>query len=377
MMKNKLGLYIHIPFCVKKCRYCDFLSFPSCEEEMNKYASFLVKEMTLWKETVSAYDVDTIFIGGGTPSLLPVKQMQIILGALADTFSLSALEEFSIECNPGTVTEDKLRLYREMGINRISFGMQSAQDDELASLGRIHTFDDFLQSYGMAGKQGFDNINIDLMSAIPGQTVSSYEDTLQKVLALEPTHISSYSLIIEEGTPFYELYADNPPIDEDTDRRMYELTEEYLDKAGFFRYEISNYAKNGFACKHNIKYWQRKPYLGLGLGASSFMEETRFSNEIDFETYCNKIAAKKMPVLESDKLTVADAKAEFMYLGLRMMEGVSEVAFEKMFSERLEDCYGEEIAKCERQGLLAREDDRVFLTKRGIDVSNRVFEEFI
>lgn len=381
MMKNnngkKLGLYVHIPFCIRKCNYCDFLSFPGNEEVQGQYVQTLVQEMEGWREKVRSYDVDTVFIGGGTPSILSVSNMDKIFGGITDCFSIPALTEFTIECNPGTVTCEKLELYYRAGVNRISIGMQSAVDGELKKLGRIHTCDEFTRCYEMVRKVGFDNVNIDIMSAIPGQTIQSYEDTLQCVVKSGPEHISSYSLIIEEGTPFYEQYADVPPVDEETDRQMYELTGEVLEKAGYRRYEISNYAKPGKECLHNLKYWQRKQYLGLGLGASSFMEHNRFANTRDLAEYQNRVRSGRQAVYETDHLSETDEKAEFMYLGLRCMQGISVREFNICFGEELDSCFGEEIRQCVEQGLLVYENDRIYLTKRGIDVSNRVFSLFI
>lgn len=379
MMKNKertIGLYIHIPFCQKKCNYCDFLSFPMGEKERKRYIDALVCEMELMKQKVSAYVADTIFIGGGTPSLLSQEEIDAVFCGIHDNFSLSPDVEFSIECNPGTAGSP-YSFYRQAGVNRISFGMQSAVDTELKGLGRIHCFADFTHCYEQARKQGFENINIDIMSAIPGQTVKSYETTLQKVVALQPEHISSYSLIIEEGTPFYEKYAENPPVDEDTDRRMYEQTESILAKAGYERYEISNYAKEGRACRHNMKYWRRGEYLGLGLGAASFMENCRFSDSRDLTHYCEQLQLDRLPVAEKEILSKEDAQAEFMYLGLRCMQGVSRKDFYHCFRESMESCFGDVLERCEKQGLLLCEGEYVRLTKRGIDVSNRVFAEFI
>lgn len=380
MMKNKnklLGLYVHVPFCIRKCDYCDFLSFPADGQMRQQYVQALRREMELWENKVSPYEVDTVFIGGGTPSVLSVKEMDAVFQGLYDNFSLAEKTEFTVECNPGTVNGEKLALYRRAGVNRISFGMQSAVADELKKLGRIHGLKEILDSYGLARQTGFDNINLDIMSAVPGQTRESYEETLRFVTGLEPEHISSYSLIIEEGTPFYERYADNPPVDEDTDRWMYERTREVLGAAGYERYEISNYAKAGQECRHNLKYWQRQEYLGMGLGASSFLSHTRFSNERDIPAYEESIAAGGCPVAEREELSVEDEMAEFMYLGLRCMRGVSEARFQECFGTDIFECFGKEISRCQQQGLLECRDGRIFLTKRGIDVSNYVFCEFI
>ena len=375
--KAPLGLYVHIPFCVQKCNYCDFLSFSADEKRKRQYIDALVREMKSWREKISDYEVDTIFIGGGTPSVLSVTDMDSLFQGISDCFTRSQKTEFTVECNPGTVDEEKLSLYRQAGVNRLSFGMQSTMDEELHQLGRIHNYKQFLGSYELARRVGFDNVNVDIMSAVPKQTLMSYETTLHRVTKLAPEHISSYSLIIEEGTPFYEWYRESPPVDEDTDRRMYECTEEILSAAGYSRYEISNYAKPGRECRHNIKYWRRFEYLGLGLGASSQMGNCRFSNVRDLASYMDSVQSGEILAEDREELSSADEKAEFMYLGLRMMQGISEKEFEENFGENLMECYGEEINRCERQGLLECQGDRIFLTKRGIDVSNRVFAEFI
>lgn len=387
MMKNKKtpGLYVHVPFCVRKCNYCDFLSFPSgCAEDSPRrmeYIKLLGEELKLhkvqqtggWKEPF-----DTIFIGGGTPSVLSERELDALFEKIAEyTGMLPADTEYTMECNPGTVSPGKLNRMRQAGINRISFGMQSAVDSELKALGRIHTFEEFETGYEMARKAGFDNINIDLMAAIPGQTLQSYEKSLRQVIRLEPEHISSYSLIIEEGTPFYELYHENPPVDEDTDREMYERTEEVLGQAGYGRYEISNYAKKGWECRHNIKYWRRAPYLGVGLGAASFYGHTRHYNLRDLHAYRRAVHEGKLPEAEVEFLEKRDEMAEFIFLGLRMMEGISGSDFYSEFGTDLQTEYGTVIERHIREGLLKREGDRLLLSPAGIDVSNYVFSDFI
>lgn len=429
--RGTLGLYIHIPFCVRKCNYCDFLSFPAGStdgRDHRPYIGALVREMEMWKERVSACEVDTIFIGGGTPSILSTADMGVVLDAIHKNFRTGELAEFTIECNPGSVSDDKLRLYRGAGVDRISLGMQSAVDDELRRLGRVHGYREFLESYHMVREHGFRNVNVDIMSAIPGQTLESYERTLGCVMALEPEHISSYSLIIEEGTPFYERYADHPPVDEDTDRKMYERTGELLAGAGYERYEISNYASVKYegnydasvkyegnygqcecpiriqkspprsfsprpaglsshsivcgdrvlhACRHNMKYWRRGEYLGVGLGAASFLGHTRFSNERDMRAYHGRIDKGELPVAETEELSPDQEKFEFVYLGLRCMEGISSHEFRACFGEDIGEYFGEAIRWCRDQGLLVQEGGRIFLSKKGIDVSNRVFEAFV
>ena len=288
---NGLEIYIHIPFCVKKCDYCDFLSAPADLETKEKYVEALINEIKLNKNKMSEYVVDTVFIGGGTPSLLEENQISKIMSVLRDNCNMSENPEITIECNPGTITESKLLEYKKSGINRISFGLQSANDEELKSIGRIHNYAGFLESYNLARKCGFDNINVDLMSALPGQTLKSYEETLNKVVRLEPEHISAYSLIVEENTLMYDrvkkaqIKGINILPDEESERKMYYLTNNILRSNGYRKYEISNYSKPGKECKHNIGYWQRKEYLGFGIGAASLYKENRYNNISDINKY--------------------------------------------------------------------------------------------
>lgn len=374
-----LGLYVHIPFCVRKCLYCDFLSFPASVGEQKEYCAALRKELKLWAEDerVRGRDVDTVFFGGGTPSCLEENLFSPIIEAIRTYFPLTADAEITLECNPGTVDKEKFILYRRRGINRISIGMQSMSDTELQALGRIHRAEDFIRAFEEARACGFDNLNVDLMAAVPGQTLAAYRETLREVVRLNPEHISSYSLIVEEGTPFYEMYKASPPVDEETDRIMYAQTGQILSEAGYQRYEISNYARSGRECRHNLKYWRRQEYVGAGLGAASFLREERLTNERDPSTYQACIEKNRLPVAEAEILSREDAMAEFMYLGLRCMEGVSERAFYETFGVALKEIYGDVTGKYRRLGILDKKGDRLFLTGRGIDVSNVIFTEFL
>ena len=374
-----MELYIHIPFCVQKCHYCDFLSFPSGEETREKYCQALTEEI---KEAARALQpgpsVRSVFFGGGTPSVLTARQTDRLMQCIKKEFSLAPDVEISMEANPGTLDEEKLYTYRQAGINRLSIGLQSTRDQLLMTLGRIHTLHDFERSYDLARACGFDNINIDIMSALPGQTLDDYRDTLQIVTDYKPEHISSYSLIVEEGTP---LAADAVLLetlpDEETDRRMYMLTGEYLRQKGYHRYEISNYALPGRECRHNIGYWDGTPYLGLGLGASSYYNHARFSNTTDLLAYLQKpwqpFAKREDYEQQSPKQEMEDR----MIFGLRMMEGVSAKKFEEEFSTSMEAVYGKQIRHFTGLGLLEHHQDRVRLTAKGIDVSNRIFEELL
>ena len=287
------GIYIHIPFCVRKCAYCDFLSAPADEKTQAGYVKALQTEIYQTAKLFSEnpYTVDTVFFGGGTPSILVPKHIKALMDTLRECFALPEAAEITIECNPGTLDEEKAAVYRQAGINRISFGLQSANNRELKMLGRIHTMEEFVKSYETARAAGFDNINIDLMSALPGQTFESFLHTLDTVLALKPEHISMYSLILEEGTALYEHLDRYPALpDEDTERQMYDTACLRLADNGYHQYEISNFAKEGKACRHNLSYWERKNYLGFGIGAASLRCEQRYTNTDSLALYIDTMA---------------------------------------------------------------------------------------
>lgn len=375
-MRKALSIYIHIPFCVQKCAYCDFLSAPAAKEVQEQYLHMLMQEIRQKGALYAkAYEVGTVFIGGGTPTSVDVGLLCQVLHTLREQFLIRDRAEISIECNPGTVTLDKLKRYRQAGINRLSIGLQSTEDRLLHRLGRIHSYAQFLQTYQDARRAGFDNINIDLMSALPGQTLTDYDKTLDEVLALEPEHISAYSLIVEEGTPFYDMELDVP--DEDTERQMYELTQRKLAQKGYYRYEISNYAKAGMECKHNLVYWQRGAYLGLGLGAASLIKrsdaEVRFKNNADLQSYLQGDFSYEEELL----LTRREAMEEFFFLGLRSMQGVSLFDFAKEFGEDTIEWFDKAITQNIEDGLLEQDGEWLRLTPRGIDVSNVAFARFL
>lgn len=384
---NLFGLYIHIPFCVQKCRYCDFLSFPAGEDEKADYVTLLCEELEKRSTCFSDHSIATVYVGGGTPSCLSAEQMNRIFEKVKACYRLQEEAEVTVEVNPGTVEGEKLQAYRDMGINRLSIGLQSTHDSLLKTLGRIHTLEDFLHTYHGARKAGFDNISVDLMSALPGQNKEMLRTTLEQVIALQPEHISCYSLIVEEGTPFYRMRDQMCFPDEEEDREMYEMTGRMLTEAGYRRYEISNYAKEGKTSVHNSSYWKRVPYLGVGLGASSFIEEHRFSNPSSMPEYRQMVAAglgkdhlQIWKMADPDTVTALskeDCMEEFMFLGLRMMEGVSEAEFMDCFGESVDRVYGAVLSELVRDKLLVREDGRIFLTGYGIDVSNYVFEKFL
>ena len=386
---QELELYIHIPFCVKKCAYCDFLSGPSDDKMRQEYVDVLVQEIQdAGDKYGKQYQVSSIFIGGGTPSLLDESQIYAIFKTLHQVFLIQEQAEITIEANPGTVTTEKLVAWKQAGINRLSIGLQSTDNQELKSLGRIHTYEDFQETYRMARASGFSNINIDLMSAIPGQTKESLKQTLERVAELSPEHISAYSLIIEEGTPFYEIYGDKSAHgnvydkghslpDEEAEREMYDMTSEILEFYGFTRYEISNYAKDGFACKHNQGYWERADYLGMGLGAASLMQHQRFHNTEEYTQYITGIRTKQDIREDVEILSASDEMEEFMFLGLRQVKGISIEIFRQVFRYNIFEIYGEILEKLEQENLITISEDRIALTSKGVDVSNAVFVEFM
>lgn len=387
--KRALSVYIHIPFCIRKCLYCDFLSAPATDEMRARYLKCLSSEIERESHKYCAYKVRTVFVGGGTPSLLSGNEMKQLLECVKLNYDVAEDAEITAEVNPGTVDLRKLEGYYEAGINRLSIGLQSADNKELQCLGRIHSYEEFLQTYENAVKSGFNNVNVDLMSAIPGQTVESYQKTLKAVLSLNPspTHISAYSLILEEGTPF----GDNPPElpDEETDWEMYKITDEMLKGSGYHRYEISNYAKEGYECIHNKVYWKRGDYVGFGIGAASLVDNVRFHNIADIEEYMGQLEKYKeisLPELhlkeDIQSLSVEEQMEEYMFLGLRLTEGISEKDFFETFQKSIHEVYPGLIAKLKKQGLIICEPEdengnRIKLSDFGLDVSNVVMAEFL
>lgn len=403
--KKDLRLYVHVPFCVKKCAYCDFLSGPSNEKGIKAYFDALYKEIRSYKDRTKDYKVSSIFIGGGTPSCVDSEYIVRTLSELENVFKISVENkpEITIEVNPGIIDETKLIDYKNAGINRISFGLQSTHDHELRLLGRIHSYSQFEENYRLAREMGFNNINIDLMSALPDQTITSWEETLYSIIKLNPEHISAYSLIIEEGTSFYDTYGpegkDKEKLpSEEMDRLIYTTTRDILLSNDYERYEISNYAKRGYECRHNMAYWEGVYYLGLGLGSASLIENTRFSNTNSLTEYQNQIDCYHKDIMSPNLLTKAtnhllddligirrniDSLSknqqieEFMFLGLRTSAGVSKNNFFNKFGIAMDDLYDDLLLKLEREGLITINNDTIVLTDFGIDVSNRVLSEFL
>ncbi|MDD6328401.1 MAG: radical SAM family heme chaperone HemW [Eubacteriales bacterium] len=396
-MKKYVSLYVHIPFCAVKCKYCDFLSFDGeSYGTMLRYVDSLCQEIKLYEPVAEEYVVRSVFIGGGTPSLLDEALITNIMAFIRKTFTLEKNAEITIEANPGTLRHQKLNGYKAAGINRISIGLQSADDEMLRRLGRLHNYDQFVASFKAARRAGFNNINVDIMSGLPGQTIHTYVDTISRVLDFKPEHISAYSLQIEEGTPF----ANDPAILEQLppemiDRRMYEITKKLLGASGYERYEFSNYAKPGYECKHNMVYWTGGEYIGFGIGASSYFKGKRFSNMTDVFSYIRLMEdttekfvsyddMEKLFNEVTDKLRenvttmyVDSRMEEFMFLGLRMMCGVSRSDFEERFKKDIYEVYGTVLNRYIDQGFMAIDGDRIYLTDKGIDVSNVVLADFI
>lgn len=450
--KNELGIYIHIPFCVHKCIYCDFLSSPADVHTRKQYVRALINEIYLTREGKCAnkliknvlqgdntsyedmeeqavngltsdyalYDtvcmadyektimqedisgcvddiksenghiVTSIFIGGGTPSAIDAEDISDILDAVRKNYNVSDKAEITIECNPGTMDKKKAAIYRKAGINRISFGLQSTDNNELRMLGRIHTYEQFMESYKIAREAGFDNINIDLMSALPGQTMESFKAVLEKALSLGAEHISVYSLIVEEGTRLSDNIGSFPQIpSDDEDRQMYYMTKEMLSSYGYEQYEISNYAQKGYECKHNLKYWERCDYLGFGIGAASLYGGRRYTNISDIGRYMDVLAeitnaldksyVNELLQIRTDmeELSKEDEMSEYMFLGLRKTKGIDITDFKEEFGTDIKDIFGEAIEDNIARGLLIHDGNCLYLSKRGIDISNTVMSDFI
>ena len=390
-MSKMLELYLHIPFCVRKCAYCDFLSFSASEMDRNAYVIKLCEQIRAAGKETENQKVSTIFFGGGTPSVLNEYQIQLLMDAVFSSFDVDNNAEISMEMNPGSLGKgceetERLLGYRKAGINRVSIGLQSVHQKELQILGRIHTWEQFVQSYHCVRNAGFSNINIDLMSALPEQTEELWEESLRKTADLKPEHISAYSLIVEEGTPFYERYTGKGAVflpDEETERMMYERTKQILEEYGYYRYEISNYAQKGKECRHNIGYWTGEEYLGLGLGASSYYKGMRFCSTSDMKRYMQADFLKDSGAVYEEKhiVTYQEAIEEFMFLGLRMMKGVSAEEFQKRFGRTIEETYGKILDMFITMNLMEKSQEKngiyYRLTENGISVSNQVMCEFI
>lgn len=375
---EKFGIYIHIPFCKKKCKYCDFISFCYDKEDGKKYFEALEKEIRNCKINKK---VSTIYIGGGTPSLVEAKYICRILEEIKNKFEIEEDAEITIEVNPGTVDEQKLSDYKNIGINRLSIGLQSTQNRILELIGRIHNFEKFKETYEFAKKIGFTNINVDLMLAIPTQTEEELIDSVNEIIKLDPNHISIYSLILEEGTELERLVSSQELelLDEKIERAMYWKTKTIFEKNGYKQYEISNFSKKGFESKHNLDCWNQEEYIGFGLAAHSYIDNKRFSNTNNFEEYVKNIQNNEFEKnIEIHEVQDREVKAkEFMMIGLRKIEGISISEFERRFRVNPLFYFRFEIEKLTNEGLIEVDLDNIKLTKKGLDLANLVFEEFV
>lgn len=377
-----IGIYIHIPFCIQKCAYCDFLSAPADDVTKKIYMQVLCEEIKNSAAEYEEYEVQTVYFGGGTPSCINESQLAACLSAVKEGFHIADKPEITLELNPGTASAEKLEYLSNIGINRLSIGLQSSDDKELKLLGRIHTQSDFLHTYEFARKAGFKNINVDLISALPGQSLESWCKTLEFTAGLSPEHISAYSLIVEDGTRLAECISQYPALpDEETERNMYYETKRLLSEYGYERYEISNYARKGYESRHNQIYWQRgcnhvSDYAGFGLGASSFVNGCRYKNTDNLTEYiCN--ADKIHKYRSKEILSMPELMEEFMFLGLRRIEGILISEFEKTFGKALYEAYGMIIDKWKKLDCIAENKGYLFLTDKGIDISNMIFADFL
>ncbi len=378
-LMNKTGLYIHVPFCGSKCNYCDFNSYTGKLGLVEEYFTSMKKEIDLYREEMRFNKIGTIFIGGGTPSCVDDKFIGEILNACRENYIISESCEISIESNPGTLTENKLKAYRQYGINRISIGLQAYQENLLTYLGRKHTPEEFVNSVRMAKEAGFKNINADIIFGIPGQTLENWRETLNVLSELELTHISAYDLKIEEGTRFGAMKDAGKLIemDDELDREMYHYAIEFLREKGYKHYELSNFAKEGYECKHNLIYWNCIEYLGLGAGAHSFLQDIRFENHATIEGYINYLEKAQKPVEERYVRDFCEKMSEYMFLGLRLIDGISKEKFEDRFNQNIFETYGSKLERLKRKQLIDIENNRVRLTNLGLDLANQVFVEFV
>lgn len=376
-MNETIGLYIHIPFCRQKCLYCDFPSYAGKEGMQEAYVNALEAEIRRQGKQYKGKKVSSVFFGGGTPTALPIPFLQKLMQAVWESWQITDGAEITTEANPGTLDAEMAKALKEMGFNRLSMGVQAWQNRLLKELGRIHTIEQFQENFKAVREAGFENVNVDLMFALPDQSMQDWQETVREITAMQPEHISAYSLIIEEGTPFFERYEKGflEPAAEELDREMYHWAIGALKEAGYQQYEISNFAKVGQQSQHNRIYWQAEEYLGMGLGAHSYMEGTRFHNTYDLQEYIAANGENKKEDME--QITEEDAMGEFMFLGLRLTEGVTFARFRERFGKEMQEFYKAQIMELEQMELLESDTKGIRLTQKGIDVSNFVFEKFL
>lgn len=374
-----LSIYVHIPFCRNKCLYCDFNSFRADDAQIADYVDHLIEEIRLWSENVKGYRVETIFIGGGTPSSIDASLIVRIAEALKHHFRIAETVEFSIECNPESVTVEKITAYKASGINRISMGVQSFDDAILKTIGRIHDRNKAITAYGIIREAGIDNVNLDLMLNLPGQKLAQVDDALDRILELDPEHLSAYSLKVEEGTPFYKLFETGRLDigDEEEDRDYFYHVKRRLETKGYHQYEISNFSKPGYESRHNLTYWRNNEYLGIGLGAHGKFNEKRYNNEEEMSGYLNAIDDKRLPIAYEEVIDREMDLFETIMLGLRLMEGLDIKRINDVYGIDFSQRYKKEIEKLKNLLLVEVDEDRIRLTEKGVDLSNQVFLEFM
>lgn len=383
-MKPTAGIYVHVPFCLRKCEYCDFYSIvvsnrPQFRALVDSYLSAVRSEARHYAHWVGEYEFDTLFFGGGTPTLVPVRDLAELIAFLRETFKLPPNAEISVEANPKTISTETLRILGEAGVNRISLGAQAFQDSLLTVLGRTHTAAAISESVAALKEAGFSNFSLDLMFGLPGQTMDDWRDTLEKAVALEPTHLSCYSLILEEGTPFHALYVKGElklPGD-DVEREMLEFAVEYLTQHGYIHYEVSNFCLPGFECQHNLHYWHNNPYLGLGPAAAGRLGDVRYSNRSDLNSYISSWQRGEPDISFSETIHRDLAMDETLICGLRLLDGISDADFAARFGHALGEIYPEQIRKLEERGLVQYQAGRLMMTQAGLFLGNLVFAEFL
>ena len=378
---KELGIYVHIPFCKQKCKYCDFVSFTNCEEKYENYFESIIKEIENKRLDTSNTVVSTIYIGGGTPSIVPPKFIEQVINKIRSKFNISNEAEITIEINPGTVNKEKLQYYKNIGINRLSIGLQSADDRLLELIGRIHTYTEFEEAYTLARSMGFKNINVDLMIGLPTQSLEDVKKTLESIIEKNPEHISVYSLIVEEGTKMFDLISNNilQLLDEKIEREMYWFVKNTLEKNGYFQYEISNFSKKGYESHHNMNCWKQMEYIGYGVAAHSYFNNKRFSNINNIVEYIKNCEADNIEknIILNEEQDKTEQMKEYMLLGLRKIEGVNIEAFKNKFNENSIEIFKCEIDKLINENLIENVDGYIRLTSKGLDLANQVWMEFI
>lgn len=376
-----IGLYIHVPFCVRKCNYCDFVSVPLADEQINDYLQALHQEIIHYGAALEPQDkqIASIFIGGGTPTCLKSRQLSGILAWVNSVFSILPAAEITTEANPGTVALSSLRELRAAGFNRISLGVQSTHQELLRLIGRIHSFAEAREAVEAAREAGFDNLNLDLIFGLPQQTAAQWKQSLSDILSLQPEHISCYGLQLEEGTPLTSAIerGELQACPEELELEMYQNAIETLKVAGYEHYEISNFARPGYQCQHNLIYWHNQEYLGLGPAAHSYLQQSRFSNVENNSTYVSLLQAGKPPIAETQKLTIKEQMEESVFLGLRLINGLKLKAFEQRFNAPLTEIFGTQITVLQNKGLVKIQDGYLKLTEKGLPLANQVFAEFV